>query len=135
MPALNFQSQFAPKILAGGKPFTLRAIRADGRDPKIGQPLYLFTSMRTKKCKKFAEKACRFAINIKLSYRLIEIPGFKNLTSPDQLELFSERDGFDSYAEFSKFHEITACMTPKPMRLISWLTRDELKRELVLFEK
>lgn len=63
MPALSFQKQFGPKILDGSKTFTLRELRKDGRDPKTGQTLFLFTGQRTKQCKKIGEKLCRFAVD------------------------------------------------------------------------
>ena len=50
MPALNFQAQFAPLVESGEKRQTIRAYRKDGRDPKPGCRLYLFTGMRTKSC-------------------------------------------------------------------------------------
>ena len=130
MPALNFQSQFAPPILAGKKPFTLRAPRKDGRDPKTGQPLYLFTAMRTKQCRKFAEKPCRFAVTISLSWHSITIPTIGTFKSAEQVELFSRLDGFENYAAFCQFHKITANTEAKPMRLIAWVTREELKELL-----
>jgi hypothetical protein len=126
MPALNFQARFAPKILAGEKPFTLRALRKDGRDPKAGQPLYLFTAMRTKQCRKIAERPCRFAVTIKLAWRSILIPTLGTLTTEKELELFSRLDGFESYTAFCQFHEITRGTTAKTMRLVAWVTRDEL---------
>ena len=130
MPALNFQTQFAAPILAGKKPFTLRAPRKDGRDPKSGQPLYLFTAMRTKQCKKFAEKPCRFAVTIKLYWENILIPGIGWLRTNREVELFSRLDGFENYAAFCAFHECAPGMKSKPMRLIAWVTREELKQML-----
>jgi hypothetical protein len=132
MPALNFKTQFAPPILAGTKPFTLRALRKDGRDPKAGQPLYMFTAMRTKQCKKFAEKPCRFAETIKLSWRSVFIPTLGHLQTDEQLESFSRLDGFNDYVAFCAFHKITDGMTSKSMRLIAWITRDELKQLLAV---
>lgn len=130
MPALNFKTGFAPKILAGEKPFTLRALRKDGRDPQAGQPLYLFTAMRTKACRKFAEYPCRFAVTIKLSWRCIQIPLVGELRFDQQFESFSKLDGFNSYREFCEFHHVKEGMDPKSMRLIAWVTREELKESL-----
>ena len=127
MPALNFMTQLAPKILSGEKPFTLRALRKDGRDPQAGQPLYLFTAMRTKSCRKIAEKRCRFATTIQLSWNFVSIPTLGTLVTKPQLESFSRLDVFDNYAGFCAFHEITAGMVAKPMRMIAWVTREELK--------
>jgi hypothetical protein len=58
VPALNFQSRFAPLILAGTKRSTIRRRRKDRRDPKPGQTLYLFTGMRTKSCRRLLETRC-----------------------------------------------------------------------------
>lgn len=44
-----------------------------------------------------------------------------------QLEIFSKLDGFDSHAEFLKYHQIMATGDIKTMRLIAWVTREELK--------
>ena len=127
MPAVNFKTQFAAPILAGQKPFTLRALRKDGRDPKAGDTLFMFTAMRTKQCRKFAEKPCRFAVTICLGWNLVAVPKFAPMNTPEKLELFSRLDGFDSYAAFCAFHEIKPGCTAKKMRLIAWVTRDELK--------
>lgn len=128
MPAINFQTQFAPKILDGTKVFTLRALRKDRRDPKMGDRLYLFTAMRTKKCRKIAEQPCRFAAMILLSHRSITIPGLAILTNEQQMEAFARLDGFGNYHAFCQFHEIKAGMTTKSMRLIAWVTREELEK-------
>ncbi len=132
MPQVGFKKHFAPLILAGKKPFTLRDLRKDGRDPKAGKTLYMFTGLRSKDCKKFAEKPCRFAVNVSLSWRKIFIPHLGFLTSDEELELFSQLDGFDCYASFVRFHGITAHMKTRTMRLIAWVTRDELKEMFAL---
>ncbi|MBY0395644.1 MAG: hypothetical protein K2X91_04125 [Thermoleophilia bacterium] len=51
---MNFYPRFAAKILEGSKPFTMRKIRKDGRDPALGATLYLFTGMRTPAVRQFA---------------------------------------------------------------------------------
>jgi hypothetical protein len=51
MPAYNFQKQFAEKVESGAKPHTFRMPRKDGRIPEPGQPLALYTGMRTKACR------------------------------------------------------------------------------------
>jgi hypothetical protein len=54
MPALNFQAQFAPLVESGAKRQTIRAYRKDGRDPEVGDKLFLFTGMRTLACRRLA---------------------------------------------------------------------------------
>ena len=58
MPALNFKKQFADKVERGEKRQTIRALRADGRNPQPGQTLFLYTGMRTKSCRKLGEAVC-----------------------------------------------------------------------------
>ena len=130
MPAINFKSQFTAQILSGKKPFTLRAPRKDGRDPQAGQALYLFTAMRTKQCRKIAEKPCRLAVTVKLSWRCIFVPTIGDLREDHHLESFSRLDGFNNYREFCQFHEVRPGMDPKSIRLIAWVTREELKEML-----
>ena len=132
MPALNFQSQFAQKILSGSKIFTLRALRPDGRDPKTGQRLYLYTAMRTKKCKLIAERPCPFAVTIRLCFNWISIPTFLPIVIPEHLEIFSKADGFDDYAGFCAFHKIEDGMSIKEIRLIAWVPSADLKHQLSL---
>ncbi len=119
--------QMAPKILAGEKPFTLRELRKDGRNPRAGQILYMFTNLRQKSCKKFAEKPCYFAVNISLSWRSIKIPGLGELKTAFQLLKFARLDGFVNHTEFLKYHQINASGDIKTLRLIAWVTREELK--------
>ena len=52
MPALNFKKEFADKVASGEKRQTIRALRKDGKNPRPGQKLYLYTGMRTKYCRK-----------------------------------------------------------------------------------
>ena len=74
MPALGFKQEFGPAVENGlalrrgdrrwphpgvmPKVQTIRANRKDGRDPKPGQPLYLFTGMRTKRSRRLGEAEC-----------------------------------------------------------------------------
>jgi hypothetical protein len=126
MPPLGFKKQFAPKIIGGEKPFTVRHLRKDGRDPQAGQTLYMFTGMRTPQCHLFAEKPCKFAVTIKLAWCRIVIPGLPTLNWPHHLENFARLDGFQNYEQMAKFHKLKAGMTAQPMRLISWISRQEL---------
>jgi len=130
MPALNFQKHFPPLIRAGSKVFTLRALRKDKRDAQTGQPLYMFTGQRHKHCEKFAEKPCRFAMTVKLGWRSVDIPSIGSIKTTSQLETLARLDGFQSYEEFCQFHEIKISTGTKLLRLISWITRDELAARL-----
>lgn len=69
MPALNFQARFAPLVESGEKRQTIRKRRKDGRDPKPGDTLYLYTGMRTKACRKLGEAKCREVFPFQLTAR------------------------------------------------------------------
>ena len=51
MPAYGFKYRFARKVETGEKLHTIRALRKDGRRPKVGQPMHAYEGMRTKKCR------------------------------------------------------------------------------------
>ena len=112
MAALNFQKRFAEAVETGEKRQTIRRRRADGHDPKAGDPLYLYTGMRTKACRKLATVRCIASIAIYLWHE----PGagligaFPNsgpdlervpcLPIPaDVLDEIAHRDGFEDAAE------------------------------------
>ena len=54
MPALNFRAEFADAVERGEKCQTIRAYRKDGRNPKPGDTLHLYTGMRTRACRRLA---------------------------------------------------------------------------------
>ena len=134
MPALSFKSKFAPLIRSGKKPFTLRALRKDGRDPKGGDALYFYTGMRTKACRKIRRpNYCLWAKEVYLLYGLIQVDGWPVIILPYHLDNFAKLDGFKDYARFCEFHDIRDGMTKRFMRIISW----DLERfvQLQIFEK
>jgi len=124
MPALNFQKRFAPLVESGEKRQTIRAYRKDGRDPKPGDTLYLYTGMRTKKCRKLGEAECKSARRIQLldiesgerplTVTLDSREGWQDrpvaayVLNPFQRSDVAERDGFadasEMFAWFEKTH-------------------------------
>ncbi len=52
MVALNFKARFADDVETRRKRCSIRAPRKDGRDPKPGDSLQLYTGMRTRECRK-----------------------------------------------------------------------------------
>jgi len=50
MPTYNFKEQFVPFVQDMSKRQTVRAYRKDGKLPMPGEPLHLFTGMRTNYC-------------------------------------------------------------------------------------
>jgi len=109
MPALNFKKELAHKVKLGlkepdhpeAKRQTIRKFRKDGRDPKAGQTLYLFTGQRTIKCKKLGEAICTETTDIIIEYGKIYLNSFP-LTSLRSLTL-AVADGFDTRIEFQAF--------------------------------
>ena len=73
MPALNFQARFAPLVESGEKRQTIRACRKDGRDPKVGDTLYLYTGQRTKACRKLGEAVCIDRFHVFIDWHTLEI--------------------------------------------------------------
>jgi hypothetical protein len=53
VPALSFSPQFAALVESGEKRQTIRAPRK--RPIRVGERVYLYTGMRTKKCRKLGE--------------------------------------------------------------------------------
>lgn len=116
MPALNFQKQFADLVEKGIKKQTIRAYRK--RPFKIGDKLYLYTGMRTKKCKNLGEVKCKGVYHFRINeFGLFFING-KLLMGKDQF-LFALQDGFSSTLEmidwFDKNHGL-----PFKGQLIIW---------------
>lgn len=71
MPALNFQPRFAKMVENGTKRQTIRALRKDGRDPKLGDMIHLYTGMRTKKCRRLRTNYCTSVTPIHMTGNVI----------------------------------------------------------------
>jgi len=105
MPALNFTKQFAPKVKARIKRQTIRALRKDGRNPRPGQTLYLYTGMRTKYCKKLGEAICKSVEQIAIEGSAVTIG--VNRLSFKQENALAKADGFDCFLDFMEFFRKT----------------------------
>lgn len=98
MPAINFKKEFSDKIISGQKKQTIRKQRKNCFLPD--KPLYLYTGLRTKSCKKLLETKC-------ISVKKIEI---SDKVKVDNIELSKEQslklaldDGFNNLHEFKEF--------------------------------
>jgi hypothetical protein len=104
MPSLNFNAQFADDVESGKKPHTIRAKRK--RPIKVGETLYLFTGMRTKKCRRLRTETCTSAQEIVIHYHgrrvLVSATGLYSMIQMDRpgIEALAERDGFKTLDEF-----------------------------------
>lgn len=101
MPVLNFKKQFAANVESGAKRQTIRARRADGRDPKTGDILHLYTGMRTKYCRKLGQVVCESSVPILIDQHDIVLAG-NNLDYSASLEL-AQADGFADVTAFKEF--------------------------------
>lgn len=92
MFVLNFKKQFVPAIESGAKKQTIRAIRKDGRQPKIGDMLRLYTGMRTKYCRWIADAICTDVDPVKIDNAGVYLNGL-----PPHPSQFAHADGFESF--------------------------------------
>ncbi len=90
---------------------TIRAYRKDGRDPKPGDTLYLFTAMRTKQCRKLGEVTCSGVVNVRV--------GKDSALSTSLRNAFARTDGFRDYLEMLQWFEKTHGLPFKGL-LIRW---------------
>jgi len=119
MPSLNFQSQFAPGILAmldksyakrtGIKPKTT-TIRAKRRHPiKKGDTLYLFKALRTIQCQRLGTAYCRKIEEILIDENregiTVKIDNYR--LSLEEAQKVAETDGFESLTEFVHWFKMT----------------------------
>lgn len=105
MVAYSFKKQFAPKILDGTKRGTIRAERK--RHARPGEPLQLYTGMRTKACHLIARATCA---SIEPIYIRPELGGYVTLPFrgekiSDRLALndFARADGFEGWTDMIEF--------------------------------
>jgi hypothetical protein len=119
MPSLNFQSQFAPGILAmldknyakrtGIKPKTT-TIRARRKHAiKKGDTLFLFKALRTIQCQRLGTAYCRKLEEILIDETrdgyIIKIDNYR--LSLAEAQKVAETDGFESLHEFVKWFKMT----------------------------
>lgn len=123
MPAYSFQRQFVEPVLAKTKGGTIRATHkapaehashvrrvrhaTTGGHAYPGERLVLYTGMRTKHCRLFAERTCLATTPIKLYLshpRLVELPSVDIHKAAD-LDRFAVFDGFASFDGLVEFWE------------------------------
>lgn len=126
MPALNFKKEFAGLVELGlsspddprAKRQSIRAYRKDGRDPRPGQPLYLYTGMRTKGCRKLGEAVCTSAWHLLITEGGgIAVDG--HWLEHKAIRSLAVADGFASTEDFKNFFKRTHGL-PFLGKLIKW---------------
>jgi len=105
MPAYNFQERFAPDVESGVKGQTVRPKRK--RPTKAGDILYLYTGMRTKKCRKLKEARCLLVTDIEIDVGGIDWKGQMMMVGSPNADDFARADGFSDSEEMIWFFEDT----------------------------
>jgi len=125
MPAYNFQPEFVLPILNRTKPHTIRKPRKNPTE--AGDWIYMYTGLRTKEAKKFAESIC-IAVTPIIIY---SYSGFVRinqvLLESDEVIALSQKDGFTDPRPFFDFLIRTYRENELHLEIIEWDT-DRLVR-------
>lgn len=127
MPAINFQTQFAPLVENGIKRQTIRAARK--RPIRVGDTLFLYTGMRTKQCRRLLVATCKFTAQIRIekdpkmarfdprptAYPIVYLDGWRGC-NPLSIAI---SDGFKNLGEMVKWFYKTHGL-PFVGQLIRW---------------
>lgn len=117
MVAYNFRREFAPSIADGTKLQTIRAPRARSRHARPGEPIQLYTGMRTKSCRKLLPDPKYVAVlPVEITKAATIVDGVQ--LREDQLEKFAIADGFSSIGAFLDF--FAPRMPCEGYSLIAW---------------
>lgn len=117
MPALNFKKQFAHAVTLGEKRQTIRAKR---KHPiKVGDKLYLYTGMRTKKCVRLRVATCSEVHDIKIAEASCWVDG--RWLALHEIKDLAAADGFMDAPTFCDFFRATHGL-PFTGQLIKWNT-------------
>lgn len=127
MPAYNFQLEFVPLIEGGYKWHTVRLKRK--RPTKVGDTLYFFTGLRTKKAKSFFFVRTCVAVKPVQIYPPVNDEGGRIVLNGKELSdleavVFASRDGFSDIYKFYAFFEAryTAEERENKLEAICWRT-------------
>jgi hypothetical protein len=102
----NFREEFAPKVEAGEKVQTIRLNRRDGRNPRPGDRVQLFSGLRTARTRRIGAGQVTACLRVYIelgeaSTHVTRIDGV-NL-SADEAESFAKIDGFESAKQMREF--------------------------------
>jgi len=102
MPALNFQERFATPVQNGQKRQTIRRIWK--RPIKAGDTLYLYTGMRTHKCRCLRKiEICKSTEEIEIRWNLVVFYPIGYLQW--DLNRFAKYDGFNNWIEMRNWFD------------------------------
>lgn len=117
MVAYNFQRQFADAVEAGAKRQTIRAT-GKRRHARPGDPLQLYTGMRSKACRKLREAVCVQSVPVHISEDGVVTWDGQQLPGA-QVASLALQDGFPDIAAFLDFFR-TSHGLPFQGVCISW---------------
>ncbi|ABX02850.1 MAG TPA: ASCH domain-containing protein [Herpetosiphon sp.] len=116
MPAYNFKERFATAVEQGIKRSTIRPRRRNPSRP--GDPLYMYTGMRTRACRKLTTATCRQVRPIIIDSDQVWLDGEQ--LSAEQIRQLAQGDGFSRVAEFFDFFRQHYGLPTAEMDLIEW---------------
>ena len=97
---LSFKPEFQQLVREGKKTQTIRL--KGKRPPRPGDKLYLFTGLRTKKCKRLGETRCSQVQDITI-VGLSEVYVNGKLLTPGRIDSLARKDGFRTLYDFYGF--------------------------------
>ena len=115
MAAINF-TRFVDKVEGGTKRCTIRRHRK--RPVKVGEPLHLYTGMRTKACRKLRQEICRSTTPLIIEKNRVVLKG-KELAAR-QIRKLAHDDGYENLADFWTFFVGRKRKDPFEGNLIKW---------------
>lgn len=91
----NFKQQFADAVADFDKLQTVRVERKDGRRPRVGETVKLYTGLRTKKTRLLATGVVEdcFSVRFDMAHEQVYIDN--DCLSSREANEFAEADGFD----------------------------------------
>lgn len=112
MVVLNFKAQFADDVEVERKRRSIRAPRKDGRDPKPGDKLQLYTGMRQAGCRKLRDAVCWRVRPVEIDYTGITLagkrlyagdaPAYQGSPDPEAYDGdFARADGFNGFPDMA----------------------------------
>lgn len=104
MPSLSFEKRFAPRVESGDKLHSIRSRRKHPQQWLPGKPVYLFTAMRTKHCRRLGIGTLRGLREITIHHDHLVIEGAA-ITTPKQLTAFARADGFLTWSAFVEYFD------------------------------
>jgi len=109
MHLINFQARYAPAVLDGSKPHTIRARRSDGRNPQPGDTLRLYTGLRTKQVRLLRQEVCEYVVEVTIlppmADRIPQVFLGDRLLTADQVNELARGDGFEDWRDFVAFFQ------------------------------